>query len=157
MTPREKWLKLARRAKWTIVLTIIMAAVWGPYVSKSEAASWTVPKLVKHAHGKAENCKVARRWGKKQMHCAALVVSPRYGEEAFKITGCETGGRYGDHFDGRYKGPGQFSPSTWRNQLPRWIRIHSWHSPPWVYRAMVHIRKKDGDWHQWPYCSKHAL
>lgn len=122
------------------------------------APHWTVGKLVAHADGKASRCKVAPRWGPKQIKCAALVVSPRFGRDLIALADCETGGTFNEFADDTppYLGLGQFHPRTWAS-LPRRISRHSVFSPPWAFRGMVYLRVKDGDWHQWPWCSRHAL
>lgn len=126
--------------------------------AEAHAARWTVPKLVAHADGYASRCKVAPHWGPKQNQCAALVVfkrEPRLGREAVRIARCETGGTWDERVVARagYLGLGQFAPGTWR-RLPSWISRHSPFSPPWAFRGMRYLRLGDGDWHQWPACSR---
>lgn len=118
---------------------------------------WTVAKLVGQAHGSAAACKVAPHWGPKQIRCSNRIVyrrdSRKLEREAWSIQGCETGGTYDVDPPGFYQGLGQFDPGTWR-RLPRWLSRHSPLSPPWAQRAMRYLRLHDGDWHQWPACSR---
>lgn len=125
------------------------------------AGATTVQTLVRHAHGNAHACRVAPHWGPKQIHCAAIVVNldrPWLGRESWLISGCETGGTYDEHATDTppYLGLGQFHPKTWA-RLPRRISRHSPFNPVYAYRGMRYLRLKDGNWHQWPYCSRHAL
>lgn len=145
------------RGHW-LYLALIGSALIVP--RPAEAAHWTVASLVRHADGNASHCKVASHWGPKQNRCAALVVNgdkPWLGLESIRIADCETGGRWnedaGRSDGGFYKGLGQFHPATWRS-LPRRISRHSPFSPPWAFRAMRYLRLHDGDWHQWPACSR---
>lgn len=144
-------------AGWLVALacSLVVGAV------PAHAAHWTVPKLIEHATPHASACKVAPRWGRKQLECASFLVfrrEPTLGRQAFLITGCETGGTYDPRSSDTppYLGLGQFHPRTWA-RLPRWLSRHSVFSPPWVYRAMRYLRLQDGSWKQWPYCSRHAL
>lgn len=126
---------------------------------QAPAAKWNVARLIQHATPHASACKVAPRWGPKQIRCASFLVfrrEPRLGREAYLIAGCETGHTYNVDPPGYYRGLGQFDPGTWRT-LPRWLSRHSPLSPPWAFRAMRYLRLKDGSWAQWPYCSRHAL
>lgn len=145
-----------KRAALSLALLAMMVGT-----EQADAARWTVPKLVKHAAGKASQCRIAPHWGPKQIQCAALVVNrdkPWLGRESIAISRCETGGTFNEHADENppYMGLGQFHPRTWAT-LPRWISRHSPFSPPWAYRGMRYLRLQDGNWHQWPYCSRHAL
>jgi hypothetical protein len=54
---------------------------------------------------------------------------------------------------GPFLGLGNFLGSTW-DALPSWLARHSVFSPPWHWRAMRFLRLQDGDWHQWPACSR---
>jgi len=148
--------KVLRTTLVTLALVLAMAA-------PASAAKWTPAKLAKAAHGDPFACKVSHSWGPKQNKCALLVVNrdkPWLGRESIKIAGCETGGKWnedaGKNDGGFYKGLGQFAPGTWRS-LPKRLAKHSPFSPVWMGRAMRYLRLKDGDWHQWPYCSQHAL
>lgn len=147
-----------RRDVATWVVAFAASCVVG--VGEAHAAKWTVAKLVRQADGSAQACKVAPHWGPKQNRCAGLVVfrhEPRLGREAVQIASCETGGKWnedaGRSDGGYYKGLVQFDPGTWR-RLPRWLSKHSPFSPPWAFRGMRYLRLADGDWHQWPACSR---
>lgn len=145
-----------RRDVATWVVAFAASCVVG--VGEAHAAKWTVAKLVRQADGSAQACKVAPHWGPKQIRCAGAVVfrrEPTLGRQAVQIASCETGGTWDEFAVARagYLGLGQFHPRTWAN-LPRWISRHSPFSPPWAFRGMRYLRLADGDWHQWPACSR---
>lgn len=150
--PKRRW--------WLLYLAAILCAGIGVAPPADAAAHWTVARLVAHAGHSAAACQVAPHWGPKQNRCAILVAfrrEPRLGREAVKIAGCETGGTWDETMvDGPYVGLGNFDRRTWAS-LPRWLSRHSPFDPPWMARAMRYLRLTDGDWHQFPYCSTHAL
>lgn len=144
-----------RRDVATWVVALVASCVVG--AGEAHAAHWTTDKLVAHAGHSAAACKVAPNWGPKQNRCALRVAAwrePWLGREAVQIAACETGDTWDERMvDGPYVGLGNFDRRTWAS-LPRWLSKHSPFSPPWMGRAMRYLRLTDGDWHQFPACSR---
>lgn len=174
MTPREKWLKLGRRVRWTVYLAVVMALVWGPYEAK--AAQPSVKALVAHAHGDPFKCNPSGKWSVREDQCVVHVVyrrRPGRISYAMKIIRCESGWDE-QQVTPPYRASGlaQFLPGTWAS-LARYYREskvtrrgkafarhvykegrkiarHSILHPVWSVRGLYLLGEEiDQNYHQW--------
>lgn len=87
MTPREKWHQLGRRVKWTIGITIVMLAIWGPYEPPAHSAPlhswhWTTASTYGYCGVPGEPCG--------GMACDGMKVRPGTWGVAHKTLPCGT-------------------------------------------------------------------